>query len=218
LLHNLLGQLWVNEKNYAQAEQEYRKAIELDSSLFQAYLSLAGTYLRMGKQDHAIKEYEAVLAKDTNSIQAHMMLGIIHGNRGEYNKAQSRYETILKLNPRFVPAANNLAWIIAQQGGNLDVALGHAQTAREGKPDDPYVADTLGWVYYKKNAFLLAVNLLKEAVEKMPNEPAVQYHYGMAQAKNNNPAEAKKALQTALKLNPSFDGAEEAKKTLEGLK
>jgi cytochrome c-type biogenesis protein CcmH/NrfG len=61
------------------------------------------------------------------------------------------------------------------------------------------------------------VNLLKEAVEKLPKEPAVHYHYGMAQAKNNNSAEAKKALQTALKLNAAFDGADEARTTLEGL-
>jgi uncharacterized protein HemY len=61
------------------------------------------------------------------------------------------------------------------------------------------------------------VNLLKEAAEKLPNEPVVHYHYGMALAKNNNATEAKKALQTALQLNPSFDGAEEARKTLEGL-
>lgn len=218
LLHNLLGQLSANAKNYVQAEQEYRKAIELDNGMFQAYLNLAGVYLHLGKQDHAMKEYEEVLTKAPDSIQAHMMLGIIHEGRKEFDKAQARYETILKLNPRFVPAANNLAWIMAQQGGNLDVALAHAQTAREGNPEDPRIADTLGWIYYKKNAFLLAVNLLKESADKLPNEPDVHYHYGMAQAKNNNATEAKKALQTALKLNPSFDGAEEARKTLEGLK
>ncbi|MDH5641953.1 MAG: tetratricopeptide repeat protein, partial [Nitrospira sp.] len=126
LLHNLLGQLSANAKNYVQAEEEYRKAIELDSGMFQAYLNLAGVYLRLGKQDQATKEYEAVLAKDANSIQAHMMLGMIHESKQEFDKAQARYETILKLNPRFVPAANNLAWIMAEQGGNLDVALAHA--------------------------------------------------------------------------------------------
>ena len=216
-LHNLLGQLWGHDKNYAQAELEYRKAIELEPSLFPAYLNLAAIYLQLGKQDQAVKEYETVLAKNPNAIQAHMMLGMIHESRRELDKAQARYETILKVNPKFVPAANNLAWILAQQGGNLDVALAHAQTAREGSPDDPRIADTIGWVYYKKNAFLLAVNLLKEAVEKLPNVADVHYHYGMALAKNNNTAEAKKALQTALKLNAGFDGAEEAKKTLEGL-
>lgn len=217
LLHNLLGQLWAHDKQYAQAEQAFRKAIELNDALFPAYLNLAGLYLQTDKQDQAIKEYEAVLAKNANAIQAHMMLGMIHEGRNEIDKAQARYETILKLNPRFVPAANNLAWILAERGGNLDVALAHAQTAWEGNPEDPRIADTLGWVYYKKNAYLLAVNLLKEAAEKLPNEPAVHYHYGMALAKNNNPTEAKKALETALKLNPRFDGAEEARTTLEKL-
>jgi len=217
-LHNLLGQLWAGEKNYGQAEQEYKKAIEMDSSLSQAYLNLAGTYLRMGKQDQAVREYEAVLAKNPNSIQAHMVLGMIHESQKELDKAHTHYEAILKLNPRFAPAANNLAWIISEQGGNLDVALGYAQTAREVNQEDPHTADTLGWIYYKKNAHLLAVNLLKEAVEKLPDRAEVHYHYGMAQAKNNNADEAKKALHTALKLNAKFDGADEARKTLEGLK
>lgn len=217
-LHNLLGQLWSNDRSFALAEQEYRKAIELDNSVLQSYLNLARTHLQLGKQDDAMREYDLVLAKDPNSVQAHMMLGMIHQSRHEFDKAQSRYEAILKLNPRFAPAANNLAWIMVEQGGNLDVALGHAQTAREANSNDPHIADTLGWLYYKKNAFLLAVNLLKESIEKLPNEPEVFFHYGMAQAKNNNAPEAKKALQTALKLNPSFSGAEEARKTLDGLK
>jgi len=217
LLHNLLGDLWANAKDFKQAEQAYRKAIDLDNSMLPVYMNLARTYYQTGKVDEAIKEYEAVLAKDPTAIQAHMMLGIIHESRKEHGKAQARYEAILKLNPRFVPAANNLAWLLAEHGGNLDVALAHAQTAREGNPDDPHVADTLGWVYYKKNAFLLAVSLLKEAVEKLPNDPEVQFHYGMAQAKNNNPGEAKKALKMALKLDANFTGSEEARKALEGL-
>jgi len=145
------------------------------------------------------------------------MLGIIHAGRREYEKARTHYETILNLNPRFAPAANNLAWILVDRGGNLDMALAHAQMAREQKPDDPNIADTLGWIYYKKNAFLLAISLLKEAVEKIPNDAVVHFHYGMAQQKNGDAPEAKKALQTALKLNPGFTGSEEARKTLEGL-
>ena len=95
---------------------------------------------------------------------------------------------------------------------NLDVALSYAQTAREQKPDDPNIADTLGWIYYKKNAYLLAVNLLKEAADKLPNEPVVQFHYGMAQYKNGNAAGARTALQTSLKLSKDFTGSEEAQK------
>ena len=104
-----------------------------------------------------------------------------------------------------------------EHGGNLDVALSYAQTAREQQPNDPHIADTLGWIYYKKNAYLLAVNLLKEAVEKLPQEAEVQYHYGMAQYKNGDKAGARKILQASLKLSQTFKGSEEARKTLAGL-
>ena len=217
MLHTLVGQLWVTAKDPAQAERAFKTAIELDSSALAPYLSLAQLYYQTGKVDQSITEYETALSKNPNAPAALMMLGIIHEGRKEYDKATARYEHILKLTPRFAPAANNLAWVIAEQGGNLDVALTHAQTAREQRPEDPHVADTLGWVYYKKNASLLAVSLLKEAADKLPNEPLVHYHLGMAQAKNGDAAAAKHSLQTALKLNHQFTGAEDAKKTIEGL-
>jgi tetratricopeptide (TPR) repeat protein len=215
--YNLLGQLWLKTKDLGQAESAFEKAIELDNSLISAYLNLGQVYHQAGKTDQAAKEYETVLEKDPRQIQAHMLLGIIHEGRKEHEKAQGNYEAILRVSPQFAPAANNLAWILVDHGGNIDVALSHAQMARERQPNDPNIADTLGWIYYKKNANLLAVSLLKEAVEKLANEPVVHYHYGMAQKKNGDAAGAKKALQTALKLDPNFPGSEEARKTLQGL-
>ena len=154
-------------KDTGQAEIAFKKALELDNSLLSAYINLGLVYHIAGKTDQAAKEFEAVLAKDPKVIQAHMMLGIIHDGRKEYDKAQTHYEAILKLNPRFAPAANNLAWILVEHGGNIDVALSHAQMAREQQPNDSHIADTLGWIYYKKKRNLLAMNLLKEAVEKI---------------------------------------------------
>jgi tetratricopeptide (TPR) repeat protein len=217
MLYNLLGQLWMQAKDTGQAEIAFKKAIELDSSLLSAYLNLGQLYHQADKRDQAVKEYEAVLAKDPKGLQAHMLLGIIHESQKEYEKAQGHYQESLKINPRFAPAANNLAWILAERGGNLDSALSYAQTAREQKPDDPHIADTLGWIYYKKNAYPLAVSLLKEAVEKLPNDSVVQFHYGMAQYKNGDATGAKKTLQASLKLSQNYSGSEEAKKTLAGL-
>ena len=216
-LYNLLGQLWMQAKDAGKAETAFKKALELDNSFLSAYLNLGQVYHHAGKTDQAAKEYEAALAKDPKVLQAHMLLGIIHDSQKEYAKAQGHYQEILKINSRFAPAANNLAWLLAEQGGNIDVALSHAQTAREQKPEDPQFADTLGWIYYKKNAYLLATNLLKEAAEKLPNDPAVHFHLGMAQSKNGDAAGAKKSLQAALQLSQTFTGSEDARKTLAGL-
>ena len=217
LLYNLLGLLWANANDMGPAEEAFKKAIELDNSLLSAYMNLAKVYHKTGKLDQAVKEYEALLAKDPTVIQASMLLGMIYESQKQYDKAMVRFETILKTNPNFAPAANNLAWLMVERGGNLDVALAYAQTAREQQPDDPHIADTLGWIYYKKNAYLLAVSLLKEAAEKLSGDPVVQFHYGMAQYKNGDKAGAKKALQTSLKLSKDFSGSEEAQKTLNGL-
>ena len=216
-LYTLLGQLWMKGEDPGQAETAFKKALELDDSLLSAYMNLGLVYHIAGKTDQAAKKYEAVLAKDPKVLRAHMMLGIIHDGLKEHEQAQAHYEAILKLDPRFAPAANNLAWILVEHGGNLDVALSHAQMAREQQPNDSYIADTLGWVYYKKNAYLLATSFLKEAVEKLPHEPDIHFHYGMTQHKNGDHAGAKKSLQTALELSQSFSGSEEARKMLAGL-
>lgn len=217
LFYNLLGQLWLHAKDSGQAEAAFKKAIDIDNSLLSAYLNLGQIYYQASKTDQAMKEYEMVLEKDPKQIQAHMMLGVVHESRNEHEKAKVHYQSILNVNPLFAPAANNLAWILVDHGGNLDVALSHAQIARERQPNDPHIADTLGWIYYKKNASLLAISLLKEAVGKLPNEPDIHFHYGMAQQKNGDHAGAKKSLQTALKLSQTFSGSEEAKTTLAGL-
>ncbi len=70
---------------------------------------------------------------------------------GKNAEAQKQYEKVMTLDPRAPVAANNLAWIYAESGANLDVALQLAQTAKAGLPDSPEVDDTLGWVYYKKD-------------------------------------------------------------------
>ena len=217
LLQDLLGQLWMAEKDMGRAEAAFKKALELDSTLLGAYLNLGQVYYQTGKTDQATAEYEAVLAKEPQTLQAHMMLGIIHEQKKEYDKAKARYEKILSLNSKFAPAANNLAWLLVDQGGNLDVALNHAQAAREQQPTDPSIADTMGWLYYKKNAYMLALGLLKEAVEKLPTNPLVQFHMGMAQYKNGDKEGAKKSLQTALKLDPRFSGSDEARTVLGAL-
>jgi Tfp pilus assembly protein PilF len=217
VIYTLLGRLWQQAKDAGQAEAAYKKAMSLDPQLPLSYISLGELYLATGKQEQAAKEYEAALQKNPKLVGAHMILGMIHEQKKEYDKARTRYEEVLKLNPRFGPAANNLAWLLNEQGDNLDLALSYAQTAREQQPNDPNVADTLGWIYYKKSAYLKASSLLKEAAEKLPNNPLVLYHYGLAQHKNGDIDGAKKTLQTSLTISDKYSGAEDAKKLLKEL-
>lgn len=214
LLYNLLGRIWLQSKDIDKAEAAFKKAIEIDNIALVSYLNLGELYQRSGRLDQAANEYETVLKITPKLLTVRVLLGMIYEQRKEYDKAKAQYEEALKTDAKFAPAANNLAWILIEQGGNSDLALSYAQTARERQPDDPHIADTLGWIYYKKNAFLSAVSLLNEAAEKLPSNPVVLFHHGMAQYKKGDTAAAKKSLQASLKLSQDFPGANEARKTL----
>jgi Flp pilus assembly protein TadD len=144
-----------------------------------------------------------------------MALAGIYQSQNKNNLAKENYQKVLKINPKFPPAANNLAYIYADENTNIDEALALAQMAKEALPDNPYMADTLGWVYYRKNVYTRAIVYLKEASEKLPNQPVVHYHLGMAYHKNGNADLARKELNKAIELDPKFNGSEEARAVLQ---
>ncbi len=216
-LYHLLGQFFILTRENTKAIEALKTTIELDPNFFPVYLTLGTLYHQSGKTQDAEREYTTAIEKNPSFVQAHMMLGMIEESRRNYDKARMHYEHALAANSKFAPAANNLAWLLIDQGGNSDVALGYAQTAREVRPEDPTIADTLGWIYYKKNVPLKAVNILKEAASKLPDNPVIQYHYGMALALKGENELARKSLSQALKLNPSFAGSQEARAKLKDL-
>ena len=138
--------------------------------------------------------------------------------QGKRAEAQKQYEKVLTIDPRAPVAANNLAWIHAESGDNLDIALQLAQTAKAGLPDSSEVNDTLGWIYYKKDLASQAVPLLRECVDKVPQNPTYQYHLGMALVRSGDLMGGKRSLEQALKLSSTFAEADEARKTLATLK
>ena len=85
-------------------------------------------------------------------------------------------------------------------------------------PDDPHVSDTLRCIYYKKGLTDLAVNTLRQAADHAPSNPSVHYHLGVAQLKRGDKTAARQSIEGALKLNPAFPSADEAKPILNTIK
>jgi tetratricopeptide (TPR) repeat protein len=217
VLHNLLAKLYVQRKELKKAEESFNKSIELEPNYVASYIDLGSLYVRDKQFDQAIQKLDEALKVRPNGVQIYMLRGVIYDQARKYDQAQIEYEKALKIDPSFAPAANNLAWIYAEHGGNIDQALTLAQTAKERYPDDPTISDTLGWIYYKKSAYIKAVSLLRESAEKLSQNPEVRYHLGMAYAKNGEKVLAKQELAEALKMGKGFPGSEEARKTLKAL-
>ncbi|PYI86768.1 MAG: hypothetical protein DME26_08415, partial [Verrucomicrobia bacterium] len=129
--------------------------------------------------------------------------------------ARDAYEKLLTVNPQFSPALNNLAYLYSEHFGQLDKAYEMANRARQLLPSDPAAADTLGWILYKKGDFKLALGLLEESAGRLPAEPEVQFHLGMAQYMVGSEESARLTLQRAVQSSRDFPGKEEAKRRLD---
>jgi tetratricopeptide (TPR) repeat protein len=195
------------------AEQQLRQAIENDPNYLAAYGMLAGLYISQKRLPDARANLEAVVAKRPAAVGPLTLVGMLWEAEGNTAEAVKRYQKALAIDPRAGVAANNLAFRYAQDGGNLDVALQLAQTAKERLPNAPEIDDTLGWVYYKKNLASMAVPLFEQAVRKQPDNAEFQYHLGVSAVKAGEVTKGRKALEQASQgQNPVI--AAEAKKAL----
>jgi tetratricopeptide (TPR) repeat protein len=217
-VYQLLGQLSIGAKEYAKGIEYLEKAVDINPDLSSAYFLIGNAYAAQKKFDTAIEQYEKVSKKNPKAVQPLMMTGILYDMKKQPQKANEYYQKVLDRNKNFAPAANNLAYNYAQHGGNLDVALGLAQRAREANPNDPGIADTLGWIYFKKGTYTTAVGLLKESNENFKSQnPTVLYHLALAHDKNGEEKLAREALQKALATGRNFPEAAEAKKLLDAM-
>jgi Flp pilus assembly protein TadD len=99
----------------------------------------------------------------------------------------------------------------------VDVALSHAQTARRALPTVPNVADTLGWAFYHKGTYALAIPLFKEALKSAPENPTYHFHIGMTYQKSGDKVNARIHLQRALDLKLEGELANRARQALNEL-
>ncbi|HTV01346.1 MAG TPA: tetratricopeptide repeat protein [Luteitalea sp.] len=210
----LAGRTWGATGDAAGAEQYLRRAIEADPSNLEAYGQLGQLYLAQRKMDQALGEFEQMATKQPKAVAPRTMAAMILQSQGKDDEARRRYEQIVGMDPRAAVASNNLAWMYASRGEQLDRALQLAQAAKAEAPDEPEVNDTLAYVYIQKQLPALAIEPLKLAVDKVPSRPAFHYRLGLAYAQTGNKDAARKSLQQALQLQTDFPQAEDARKLL----
>jgi len=212
--HYLMGKMDLLEKNDSAALAETQKSVQLDPKNEQAYIQLGIIYHDQGNRDAAIQAYQQGMAVGSPSAQIATAIGSIYMEEGNLSKASAEFQQALSIDPNFFVAANNLAWIYAEQNQNLDVALGLAQRAKAQRPDVPSFADTLAWVMFRKGNYTGAIPLLKDCVMKDPSSAQFLYHLGMVLVADGQKTEGKAKLQAALQKNLDGQDAEQARKTL----
>lgn len=176
-------------------------------------LALADLDLAEGKTDSARRRLAALANSAKPHAAALFELGNLEESEDNRGAAIAYYRKALEADPSHPGALNNLAYLLADFAGASDEALKYAQMAVEADPDNPIMQDTLGWVYYQKGLYEIAVKHLERAANSGAATPL--YHLGVVYAKLGDRARSEKALRAGLRLSP---GSREAGLAMQLLK
>jgi Flp pilus assembly protein TadD len=92
-------------------------------------------------------------------------------------------KTAIRLDPDNSNALNYLGYTYADLGRELEEAERLIRQALKFKPNDGYITDSLGWVYYQRGEYEKALSILKKASKLVPEDPIILEHVGDAYLK-----------------------------------
>jgi tetratricopeptide (TPR) repeat protein len=202
-LQVLRANLLVRSNRIDEAVGVYQNLSNADPKNADLWVRLGQSFRLKGDLNAALEAFKRASQASPGDANALLQIALLMENTGKRDQAKPIYEQILKLEPDHFVALNNLAYIKAEEGTDLDQALAMAQRALQKYPSAHEISDTLGWIYIKKNLSEDAVRVFSELVKNAPTNPTFRYHYAMALQQKGDRPRARKELEEALKNKPS---------------
>jgi tetratricopeptide (TPR) repeat protein len=198
------------------------KEVEGIQERWPAHPGAAELYLSVmtlaGRGEDAFQRLAQKQASGQLSPYGRVLLARLHAARGEDETARDLLRSALKEVPDLPGAANDLAYLLARRGEDIQEATELAQEARVSRPDSAEIADTLGFVYMRRNLSEAALVQFDAAVDlaeaESPAWATAQYHRGLALRELGRQEEAVLAIEQALASGADFAEATEAHKVL----
>ncbi len=175
--HNELGQDLDRRGERVEARAEFRAATLADPGYPVPWNNLALLALQDGERAEADSLLRRALAADPQYAQAWYNLGFLQEETERPADAEASYRRALGAEPAFGAAWNNLGALLLAGGRAGEARATLEQGLREIGPDDPvrpYLERTLGRVAAAQGRRDEAVALWRRALERLPDDPALQ--------------------------------------------
>jgi putative PEP-CTERM system TPR-repeat lipoprotein len=199
--YNLLAELYIADGRIRDASHLVDKALSMHPDDLRTEVLKGRILMVERKYVDALKHFRNLRKSHNNYAPLYFMEASTLEVMGRTKEAITLYQKTLEISPEYVPALNNLAYLFAEGYGPVDKAEEMALRARTIASHEGSIADTLGWVYYKKGEYDKAIENFSFAYERMPGSPAVNLHLGLAYLMKGDKIEARKYLEAVLTIN-----------------
>jgi len=178
---------------------------------------LSGYYEAIGKYKEAMEVMMVVQDEKGFSAQHKYYLANLFEKEKKFEEATSLVMGIIEKEPKNAEAWNFLGYTLLVRGNEMDRAFECIQKALKLNPHDGYIRDSLGWYYYKTGNTKRALDELKLAVSKVPDDVEILKHLAIIYRDLKEFQKAKTFLQTALKHVRYSNDKEEILTSLEAI-
>jgi tetratricopeptide (TPR) repeat protein len=189
--------------NYSAAAAEFQRLVDKAPKSSSLYLRMGEAKLNADDFPGALAAFQTARQLTPSDARASLDLALLYDRTGRSEQARREYEIVIQLQPENGTALNNLAYLEADDGVNLDQALAHAQRARQKLPGDLDVEDTLALVYIRKNLTNDSVRMLRSLVSRKPDSAPFHLHLALALYQKGDRPSAKHELESARRHQPS---------------
>jgi len=211
-LHALMGTTLARAYRSTDARSAFERALELDANYPEALGGIAALIGAGGETKRAVELFDRAAGFDpANEVYAYAAAQLVLA-AGDRNGAEARLKAIVRRSVAHSGARNDLAWLLATEGRDLDLALSLASEASRLRPESATL-DTLGFVHIKRGEDAQAVDALEKAIAFPGSSPAVYHHLATALSRIGATERARAMWQRAL-AGGDFPDAEAARRQL----
>ena len=210
-LHALQGRLLLAAGRGEDAAAAFERALALAPNEGMALAGRALIAQANGDLPKAIEEMKKAEAAAPDVVDYAYMVARLTLDQGDRAAAREAFERVLRQHPDSAAAANDLAFLLAEDATDLAAAQRHAERAVRLQPSAETL-DTLGFVKLKQGAAEEAVGMFERALARKPDYATARYHLALALIEKGEPVAAREALEQA--LEEPFPEQQEARKVL----
>lgn len=186
--HQLLELL---QSDYVGQPEQLRQAWQADAELYLSDQDYA-------QAEHVFSQALQALPNDPGLLYGR---GLTYAEAGQIDLAVRDFKQLLKIKPGDVEASNALGYTLADANRDLSEAERLLRVARTAKPNDPAIADSWGWLLYRKGELKRAAKTLRGSWLAR-KDAEVGVHLGEVLWALGNKQKANKVFDEVRKLDP----------------
>ena len=159
-----LGRLYLGNKEYEDAEDMFKRAIESDPEFSLPYIKLGDLYIETSRFEEAMEMYKKALEIDKNLPDVYNRLGVVMNILQKFGEAEKYFKKAIEIFPKYRDALLNLSYTLTKRG-KLFEAFQILNELEKDYPDDPVILNELGILMRELGLFEESVERLKKALE-----------------------------------------------------